>query len=153
MIFTQIVYNTEFNDISWATKGKRRKLNKRTGVLTNKGYLRTKINKKSYPNHWLVWALHNNNILPKYPLEEIDHIDGNRINNNISNLRLVSKRENCNNLKCHREGKLPGCSFNKSINLWVSRISLNNKVKLLGYFKTKEEAHNKYAEFKKGLIQ
>lgn len=74
------------------------KAGKVAGFFKNKGgYSETRINKITYKNHRLIWCLHNkcdltNNLV-------IDHIDGNPSNNNILNLRLVSQKENMNNIK------------------------------------------------------
>lgn len=59
------------------------------------GYLRTKIMGTSYYAHRLAWAHHYG----EWPAAEIDHINGDRADNRIANLRSVSHIENCRNLK------------------------------------------------------
>ena len=74
---------------------------------------------------------------------EVDHIDRNKTNNDISNLRMVTKSENQQN----RNAK--GYCFNKRENKWQAQIRLNYKLKYLGYFDTESEARQAYLDAKK----
>ena len=74
---------------------------------------------------------------------EIDHIDGNRINNHISNLRIVSKQQNQFN-----RTKAKGFHFNKRIKKYQAYIGVNSKMILLGLYTTEEEAHQAYLNAK-----
>lgn len=78
--------------------------------------------------------------------KQVDHINGNTLDNRISNLRVCTSRENQQNRTQHRNGKLVGCSFDICRKAWKSVISINNKRKHLGYFKTEFEAHERYIE-------
>lgn len=69
------------------------------GSLRN-GYIRINIEGKWYSLHRLIWETFNNKKLSEKDI--IDHIDGNRMNNNLSNLRLVTQSENIFN--CHKNG-------------------------------------------------
>lgn len=74
----------------------------------------------------------------------IDHIDGNRTNNNASNLRWVTQRENLWNLERHRNGGLWGCIEKKDMyrtKKWCARVNINRKPIHCGYFLTQLEAH------------
>ena len=64
----------------------------------------------------------------------IDHIDGNKLNNNIQNLRVVSHQENQFNTKAK------GYYFVNERNKWRSYIRFNDKQISLGYYDTEEEA-------------
>lgn len=81
---------------------------------------------------------------------EIDHIDGNRLNNQKSNLRLANSSQN----KCNRGARKDNKSGYKGIsrhtvnNCWVARIKIpNGKYKYLGSFKKIEDAINTYNKF------
>ena len=65
---------------------------------------------KLFKVHQAVWCIEKGN----WPDYEVDHINGNRSDNRIENLRLVSRRENRINTRLHREGHLPGVTFNKN---------------------------------------
>lgn len=140
MFDEKLKYDEKLKDIVW------RKSNKPAGCKNIRNYIRTKINGKSYPNHHLVWALFNNK-LPK----ELDHIDGNRSNNDINNLREVDHRTNMTNKDCHRNGNLPGATYQKHSNTWFSRIRVGKKSIYLGCFRTESDASNAYFKFKEIL--
>ncbi len=74
----------------------------------------------------------------KHTIEEIDHIDRNRINNKVDNLRIISHQHNLWN----KEYK--GYSYRPNRNKYFSRIAVNGKVISIGYFKTEEEARKAY---------
>ncbi len=71
--------------------------------------------------------------------EVIDHIDRNRLNNNINNLRVVTQQENSEN----RTG-IKGFSMDKRDNRFYSEIKVNKQKLFLGGFKTEEEARKAY---------
>jgi hypothetical protein len=81
----------------------------------------------------------------------IDHIDGNKRNNNIDNLRWVTRRENNQNKLKHRHGHLCGTSFSKENKRWRSSIQIGKIKKHLGYFDTQIEAHLKYKDYLNNL--
>ena len=66
--------------------------------------------------------------------KEVDHIDGNRLNNTRSNLRLVTRQQNTWNKK------YVGVHRHSTCDRWVVQIKVDNKTLHLGLFKTKEEA-------------
>ncbi len=80
----------------------------------------------------------------------VDHIDGRKDNNHLSNLRVVTIRANNQNMKCHREGRLLGTTKIKGSSSldkpWISQIRINGKGKHLGCFSTELEAHERYIE-------
>ena len=75
----------------------------------------------------------------------IDHINGDKLDNRIENLRNVTNQQNLFN------SKAKGCSWNKNRGKWASYIMINRKKKHLGYFDNEEEAHNAYLEEKRTL--
>ena len=92
-------------------------------------------------------------ILVKCPDEYmVDHINGNSLDNRKSNLRIVTNRENQQNQKKHRSGRLFGCYFHKEKKKWKSRITIDGESKHLGYFKTEHEAHQAYMKAYNELI-
>lgn len=76
---------------------------------------------------------------------EIDHIDRNRLNNKLENLRLVSCRNNHNN---RTNQSLHGCCVCKFGNKYRTNICINNKLLHFGMFESQEDAHKKYLEIK-----
>ena len=76
----------------------------------------------------------------------IDHIDENKSNNNVKNLRWCSQKENFANQGKYKNNKsgFKGVSFHKPLNKYVAHISINSKLKHLGYYETAEEASKVY---------
>mgnify|MGYP003653473002 CR=1 FL=1 len=117
------------------------------GVNKLTGYRHYGVGSKIYQGHRLVYALHN----PDWDLYDnsrsnlIDHIDQDRLNNDIHNLRVVSHVENLWNTKAR------GCSWHKAKKQWVAKIKIHGEKcqRTLGYFDTEEEGHQAYLEAKK----
>jgi hypothetical protein len=97
-------------------------------------------NKKSYNilAHQFIWYWVNKEIV-----ESIDHIDLNRKNNKINNLRSVTHQQN----NFNNTGK--GYYFNNKLNKYQSQISINYETKYLGRFNTEQEARQAYLDAKK----
>ena len=76
----------------------------------------------------------------------IDHIDNDKTNNIVSNLRIISNRENTSKGKLlkNKSSKYTGVSFNKG--KWTSFIQIDKKNKYLGRFITEEEAYLAYKQ-------
>lgn len=73
---------------------------------------------------------------------DIDHINGNGLDNRLENLRLVSRQENAKNRKITKNIKhgVFGISFCKPLNKWRAMIKNNNVLEHIGYFDTKDDA-------------
>lgn len=107
---------------------------------TTNGYISINGNKnfqgELYGHHFAWYMIYNN-----VDFKIIDHINRNRLDNRISNLRAVSHQQNRFNTKAK------GYSFKS--NAWVASIGVNGTDIYLGRFKTKKEAENAYLEAKK----
>jgi hypothetical protein len=77
---------------------------------------------------------------------DIDHIDGNKLNNQGGNLRIATHAQNLRNKRKTKQNKsgFKGVSFCKKTMKWRSLIDASGKQYLLGYFNTPEAAHNAY---------
>lgn len=115
--------------------------------INNYGYIMhvsriPKMNKyHGFQLHRVVWELVNG------PIPEgmqIDHIDGNRTNNFLVNLRVVTHQQNCMN-----RTKAKGYCWHKITKKWISSIKVTGKLKHLGYFNTEAEARQAYLDAKK----
>jgi len=79
---------------------------------------------------------------------DIDHKDGNTLNNHSNNLRAVSRTVNNRNSDHHRNG---GVSFDKRRNKWRAYISVDNVQQWIGYFITEQEAREARTNYVKEL--
>lgn len=78
---------------------------------------------------------------------QVDHINGNKLDNRKENLRLCSNRENCRNQGkngVNKSSKFKGVSFSKERRKWVTAIRVDGKRRFLGKFKTEIEAAKAY---------
>ena len=112
---------------------KGRHKDKPVGWITPKGYVATEIDSKYFLLHRLIWQLFNT----ETP-DEIDHINGNRSDNRIENLRNVSRFQNMNNLGCHRDGINVG--IRKRHNKYAAYITINKKKRYIGLYKDERSA-------------
>ncbi len=111
-----------------------------TAGCTNKhiGYKVIGIDKKLYMLHRLAW-LYEHGELPK---DQIDHINQNKLDNRIYNLREATYKTNGKNVpigKANTSGTI-GVSFNKKHKIWRANIKVNQKQITLGSFINKNDA-------------
>lgn len=78
--------------------------------------------------------------------EEVDHIDGDGLNNQRKNLRICSSSENKRNtrFRSNNTSGYRGVSWNIAAKKWQSTIGHNGRRRHLGYFDSKEEAAIEY---------
>lgn len=110
------------------------------GYIKKDGYRYIMIDRRKYIAQRLAWLY----VYGEWPRNQIDHINGIKTDNRICNLRDVSCRENQNNQRCHRNGKLPGGDFHPSVGKWRARIRIGSNRKMIGYFNTEIEAYEAY---------
>lgn len=98
-------------------------LSKPVGTLTPYGYLYCKVDGVSYQVHNLIYVL----IYGHNP-EEIDHIDGNKSNNKLSNLRPCTRNENRANIKVYKSNKLQikGVQFDEKGQRAIGQVKVDN---------------------------
>ena len=103
-------------------------------AATNSGYPSGAVHKKPYLAHIIAWAIHTG----EWPSDEIDHINGDRSDYRIANLRSVTKQENAQNraLPSNNTSGVIGVSYHARDGLWVAHIG----GKAIGYFKDREQA-------------
>lgn len=118
-------------------KGRLAKKGDIAGHVNKRGYVVIKAFSKAYKAHRLAWLwIHGE--MPK----QIDHINGIKHDNRISNLRNVGDYEQCRNkpIPKNNTSGILGVYYCKTMKKWTAHIGYDNKTKTLGRFNTKEEA-------------
>lgn len=120
-------------------------------TASNTGYRYGAIFAQLYLAHRVIWLM----VHKAWPEDQIDHINGDRADNRIKNLRAVTNRQNCKN-QCARSDNSTGVTgvyWFKRDSRWVSSITSDGKTVHLGYFDSFEDAVNarKIAEAQLGF--
>lgn len=123
-------------DVTKVDKTQKENLLKYKWHLTGHGYAACKFNGKNLKLHHF--------ILGKKPNKgyDVDHINRNRLDNRISNLRIVTRSENL------RNNGNSNIHWRKEFNSWAAQVTRNYKKIHLGLFKEKNEALIAVAQFK-----
>lgn len=122
--------------------------------LDKYGYYKVRLSFKSKAKNFFVHQLVAMAFLDHKPngMEiVVDHINRNRKDNNVSNLRLVTNRENTNQKHFKSSSKYTGVCWSKQKNKWTSQIVINKKLIYLGAFTDEYEAHLAYQKALKEL--
>ncbi len=104
-----------------------------TGTVNDRGYVFVRIDGRSIRAHRLAWFF----VHRRWPKNSIDHIDGDKANNRLANLREATSTENARNKPCL------GYSVVKN-KFYMAQIKVNHRNHYLGLFKTAAEARAAY---------
>jgi hypothetical protein len=119
--------NGEYSLCGWNHKG---------GGKYGKTYRRISVHKKQYAAHRVAWLLHFGEV----PGGEIDHINGDSLDNRIVNLRVVDRYLQMRNLRMNKVAKSGRTGVHKVRNKWMANISIKGKMTYLGRFESFESA-------------
>jgi hypothetical protein len=119
------------------------------GRLMPDRYRRICLDGGQYPVHRLVWLY----LYGRWPVDQIDHINGVRDDNRADNLREATNAINGQNRRraqrTNQSSGLLGVSWQAKRQKWMAQIQLNGKAIYLGRFKTPEAAHAAYIAAKR----
>ena len=133
-LYKKLSYDPETGIFSYLPSKRSRRLRTEVGTLNTNGYIRVSIDSKLYYAHRLAWLY----VHGEYPKDQIDHMDGNRANNKISNLRCATPQVNAQNPKYEYSG------YSKHGRKWRAKIGIDGKCFYLGSYDTPEEASYAY---------
>ena len=133
-------YNPDTGILTWIKKPcKKIKVGQEAGGMNPDGYIVVSFKHHIYKAHRLAYYMYHG----IDPLEKfIDHIDGNRSNNKIDNLRLATNPQNAMNrvnLNRNNTSGVIGVYWDKFYKKWRAVIMINGKQTHLGYFINKED--------------
>lgn len=145
-----VCYNQDTGDVFWKKRDVRffknehsykswntRYSGKKIWNIDGKGYNSVFIMDSQYRIHRLIWLY----VFGEFP-KVIDHINGNRLDNRLSNLRNVTQQINAMNMKRNNNNTsgVTGVYLNKRRGLWCAQMKLNGQTYHLGSSKNKEDA-------------
>lgn len=115
----------------------------------SKGYRRLCIDGALVLAHRAVWCY----VTGSWPTNQLDHIDRDKLNNRISNLRNATNSVNQQNrLRARTDNAIGLLGVSKSTSRrtkpWLAKIQGNGHQRFIGYFSTPEEAHEAYLSAK-----
>ncbi len=150
-------YNSASGEFRWLIPMGPRHIGDIAGTKCRRGYWSICIDRQIYKSHRLAWFY----VYGVWPRGQLDHIDRNKSNNSISNLRDVSQEINQRNRISARKDSKTGLL---GVSIWSdgrkgfkAQISINQKPKYLGTFDTAELANEAYLSAKqihhKGCVQ
>lgn len=142
-----VSYNPETGVFYWKNlKNKNKKFGAEVKSKEKEGYIVINHKGKQYRAHRIAWLFYYGYM----PIKGIDHINRDKTDNRIANLRLANDSQNAANVGLNKNNKtgVPGIFWCKKSSKWRLRtIFMGNRVEL-GRFKTKEEAAKAYFNFK-----
>ena len=142
------LFDYKDGELFWKKPGPHKRTDRPAGAVNRNGYRQISFMHKLYAVHRLVWTYHSNE-----PVAFIDHINNNRLDNRIENLRAVTRSQNCMNSRQRSDNTsgIKGVHWDNKKEKWIARVGLNNKKYYLGAFCTKEKAALAVAESRQEL--
>lgn len=146
-----LTYDPDTGVFRWnKNKGRHAKAGDVAGSVHRSGYRRIGICGALVYAHRLAWLMHHG----EEPADMIDHINGDRDDNRIENLRHATATINSQNIRRGRPTKssgLAGVFADANEVTWSAQLTFMGKVVRTGGFATIEEAHSMYIELKRRL--
>jgi hypothetical protein len=143
-----LVYDSNTGIFTWKTSlNPKIKIGSVAGHKDNKGYIRIKLNGKSYKAHRLAWLY----VYGLWPVNIVDHINNIKDDNRILNLREASDSENQYNslLRKSNTSGFKGVYFHKKKLKWIAQCRVDKKLNYIGQFDSVLEANEAVMEFRK----
>ena len=146
--FRKLNYDKETGVFTWKHDGTRGvKAGHVAGSRMTSGYIALSVSGKKALGHRIAWLFANG----EFAQGNIDHINRDKSDNRISNLRLATPEQNAQNrLKnCKNTSGYKGVTWHKRDERWQAAITIKGKVFHLGYYKNPEQASVAYIEASK----
>lgn len=142
-----LAYDKDSGNIEWICNKGVRKSGDAAGRIGRDGYLWTTFNGHKFANHRLAWLLTHG----KFPEEHLDHINQDKTDNRLQNLRECTHAENCQNRESYQTCQWGYAGVRLARNKYKAVITIGRKAKSIGVWNTPEEAHAVYLAVKGAL--
>lgn len=141
-------YDPDTGHFVWLQARGKRRTDRPAGYRTWEGYWHICIDEQGHPAHRLVWLY----VHGRWP-KQVDHINGDRSDNRLCNLREADTLVNSQNQRrAHRDSKTGLIGAHLALDgRYRSSIRVGGKTYRLGSFRTAEEAHQAYVKAKREL--
>lgn len=135
-------YDPETGVFVWKQSRGKAKAGSVAGSKNSDGYLLIGLDREHPSAHRLAWLY----VYGEWPTGHLDHIDCNKTNNAIGNLRIADGAQNATNKKINATNTsgFKGVHFNLHAGRWRSILKSRGTSYFLGYFDTPEAAHAAY---------
>lgn len=143
-ISEELTFSAETGLFYWRASKGRKQTVVPAGKRDGQGYIVIGFRGRAYAGHRLAWLC----AFGEWPKHDIDHINGDRADNRIANLRPCTNQQNQRNRRPNPKasnGGLKG-AMRAQNGRWQARIKVNDKTIHLGTFTTVLEAHTAYVE-------
>lgn len=141
-------YDPETGVFTWAAPRSRVRVGAVAGRLNTRGYRVIETDGKPYMAHRLAWLY----VYGSMPAFELDHINGQRDDNRLANLRELTHAQNCQNKRKARADSGTGVQgVSKVGNRYKAEITVNGQWLYLGRFPTVDAANDAYQRAKSAL--
>lgn len=137
-------YNHAVGQFEWRERPNKVRNDGYAGCLDNDGYRVIRVGGKNFKAHRLAWLY----VYGGWPKGPLDHINGDRADNRICNLRLASPNENMWNSpkQVNNTSGFKGVTFYPVTRRWQARICVNGKRINLGMYPTAAQAGSAYRD-------
>jgi hypothetical protein len=124
--------------------GSRARAGERAGYSRCKGYRKIQIQGRQLFEHRVIWAIMHGS----WPINQIDHVNGDKGDNRLENLREATQEQNLANRRVRKDSLtgMKGIRWNVKRQKWEAIIQSCGKQIYLGRFETPEEAHAAYCD-------
>lgn len=138
-----LAYDADTGAFTWLVALSRRiRPGRKAGSLNGNGYVQIRVFGRIYAAHRLAWLY----VHGEWPPEQIDHMNGDRADNRIANLRPATATQNHANMRRPRDNTSgsKGVYWDKANSKWVANVRIGGKTKYLGRFDRIEDAAAAY---------
>lgn len=140
-------YDAGTGIFTWIKTRGRVRIGRESGSIQPNGYRYIMVDGYLKLSHRLAWLY----VTGVFPIDFIDHIDGNKLNNAYANLRTCTNSQNKMNceLQINNTSGFKGVTWCKSNKKWKAQAQIKGKNNNLGLFEFIEEARDAYINFAK----
>lgn len=146
-----VEYHCDTGEFTWLqSRQGNRGVGSIAGSVTSQGYRELSLDGKRYLAHRMAFLY----ALGVAPDDEVDHINGHKLDNSFKNLRLSTRAQNKQNTlsaRRHNKSGFLGVSFSTPMKKFEARIQAQGVIHRLGYFDDPKDAHSAYVVAKRNL--